>query len=291
MKRNVVCAIAFLAGCCLADTVSSFFGQQVIVDGIFAGATLPAWSAKALAALESIAEGKPENVDASVAAVVGMPTDTKNLVDFKNPTVIAHALRKLGDTGLPEVIDYLERVNAAGFAADPTGQIRAAAQVALQQARLLQIPNRQQKIDFLEALLANWGLASWSVDQLCDMGSMPSLGLIGKSIRQRNPGPRSEEEIEFCEARVRLLNSSPDRTQALASALKLSSNMDDRRLIFWAVSQLTAMQTPDANAILEKYAAGIDRLPETSPERQLLFAASSVIKGQSSLRASSRKLH
>jgi len=109
---------------------------------------------------------------------VGITKDATELSWYRASGVRVHAMRRIGETGRPEAIAYLSSLKAADFDSDTTGQIWPASQIALQQALLLNIDNRLQKIEFLENLvMREWGglVGSWAGDELCNMGSMPSL--------------------------------------------------------------------------------------------------------------------
>lgn len=267
-----------LAVACFATTPIPFAGQIRGVDQIFRIAVSGPGELQGLRALEQIANGDPEGVNAALASLAGITSDPLELSWFRNSDVRVHAMRKIGETARPEAIAYLSSLKAADFESDATGQIWPASQVALQQALLLNIGDKQRKIEFLEKLVMEDGgyVASFAEDELCIMGSLPSLPLIAKSMRRRNPDQYGEEQVRFAEARIRVVISDPDPVKALANALKITSNEDDVRLIQWAVTRLKLMHTPEADAQLDRYASAIEKLPLESPERRNLAVFGSI---------------
>jgi len=43
---------------------------------------------------------------------------------------------------------------------------------------------------------------------------------------------------------------------------------DSHKLMWWAIYQLASLQSPEADAALERYRAEIDKLPEGSPAKR-----------------------
>ena len=95
------------------------------------------------------------------------------------------------------------------------------------------------------------------------------MAIIQKSIRSRRNGQRDEDEIQFCETRIQVLRRNPDRVKALAAILS-TGGTETTRLQLWAIHQLDAMRSPEADAEMDRFAAEIGKLPEQSPARQRL---------------------
>ena len=96
-------------------------------------------------------------------------------------------------------------------------------------------------------------------------------------------GQRGEDEIQFCEIRIQVLHRNPNRVKALASVLSLS-NVEDTRLQLWAVYELDAMRSPEADAELDRFALAVKALPETSPARQRLGLPADMVQHYQSIR-------
>ncbi len=275
----LICSL--LPGLCFANSTAPYANQEAIVDTMFVAAMSSPSPDAAITALICIAEGTPEKVPPAIAGTSGMPTGEEDRALFRNVTVRVHSVQRLGESGNQVAFAYLQSLTSTG----PTGtrkrgdaaRVQWAAQVGLGQARLLNITSQQQKIEFLEGVLRGSGLGDelWSANQLCDMGSMPSLGLIEKLMRDLYSGAAAEDMIQYCEARIRVLASESDRGTALAKALRISGDQKDLRMINWAVAQLTELDTPAADAAIDQFAAQIRSLPHTSPEsRNLAFVPS-----------------
>jgi hypothetical protein len=171
---------------------------------------------------------------------------------------------------------FLESLKASDLAADTTGMVWPAAQIALRDARLRQIPDAGLQVRFLEDSLTGMRdgrgpLADWAVNELCDRGSVGSTPVVIQSIRSRGNGLRDEEELEFCVARIRVVAGNPDPVKALAPILDVQSDSGDaqrglsdprRRLAGWAIDKLNSMQSASADAELDRFARQIEALPE-----------------------------
>jgi hypothetical protein len=258
-----------------ATTVAPFYYQCRLVDRVFEAirGTAPV-SLDALAILESVAAGRMDGASPELETRVGLKAGELRGPDFKNPTVRAHALRKIGEAGLPEALAYLQDLRREDLGSDPSQMVWPAAQIALRAAQLRRITDPYMKTEFLERTVterhdavSNSAVTSWAVNELCDRGAQMSLSVIQQSIRSGQSGERGENEIEFCEERIRVVLSNPDRIKALASVLSAAGGTADRNLVGWAVSQLSSMRSPSADAELDRFALEIERLPEGSPRK------------------------
>lgn len=247
-------------------------------------ATTESTSPTGLAALELIATGHPEALSAESAGVAQIKGDPTELTHLRDAEVRIYAIHRIGETGRPEAIAWLSALKQADFGADTTGQLWPSSQTALQHGLLLNIKDQQMKVQFLEKLAREDGgsIASFATDELCNMGAMPSLPVVAASVRKRYSGEYAEGEVAFCEARVRTLASNPDRTTALAGVLKVTTDRNDLRLIQWAGMQLESMQTPEAIAALDRFAALVATLRAGSTEREVLgsLPESIVLRGR-----------
>jgi hypothetical protein len=278
MKHKTVALTLGAFGCmwiCLAKTPPPFDFQCRLLDRVAeaARAASPA-RLDALEILERVATGRMDSASPELEARVGLKAEELRGPDFKDSTVRAHALRKIGETALDEAVDFLAGLNPGDIGPDPSQMAWPAAQIALRDAQLRRIADTHMKIEFLERTVterhdavSNGAVTSWAVDELCDRGSQTSLPVIQQSIRSRRNGPRDEQEIEFCEARIRVVLSNPNWAKALGSALDVSSGAGfaERRLLGWVIDQLISMRSPSADAELDRFAREIGALPEGSP--------------------------
>jgi hypothetical protein len=258
---------------CMGTTPAPYFGQCKLLGQILdtAKSRTPA-TATALDLLEHIAQGRADTLPAGAEAQVGVPPGKLREKDFRAPEVRACALWNIGASGLPGAIEFLSKFTLADVAEDPGRQVWPVAQIALRNARLNQVSERQSREEFLENTLtephdaiAKSAVENWAVDQLCDGGFLAALPVIRKSIRNRMNGQRDEDEVQFCEGRIRVASSNPDPIKALASVLSSSLNRtwmspSEDKLTGWAVARLDAMHSPAADAELDRFAADIAKL-------------------------------
>jgi hypothetical protein len=115
------------------------------------------------------------------------------------------------------------------------------------------------------------GAGHWAVDQLCDRGSLGSLVVIQKAIGSRRNGQRDEDEITFCEARIRVLYGKQDRAKALGAVLNVGSSAENSRLTAWAIQKLSLMHSAEADAELRRFVNEIDGLTADSPSKTRLL--------------------
>jgi hypothetical protein len=269
--------VLFLAPATVSASTIVFGFERGVVDKIFAMARTSTSEGLGLASLERIAEGHPEAVDSRVAAQTGLESTTHGLEGFKTASMRAYSIIKIGATGLGQAVNYLSSLSP-GIDSDESHQEWPAVQIALRDAQLRQIPDLQRQIEFLEKTTEEKTAAqSWAVDELCDRGSLISLPVVQQSIRSRDPSQRGEDDITFCEARMRLIMSDPDRTKVIGSLLQTGTNRPDTRMLRWAVSQLEEINTAEANQKLDDFAAQIKNLPpDSATHRELYYFQSEI---------------
>jgi hypothetical protein len=225
--------------------------------------------------LKLVARGMPDKIDSDAAVRFGIEPERLLQPVYRDLSVRAHALRKIGQLGLPESLVYLEKLTPEDFDVERGQMYRVwpPARIALHEALLNQIPDEAGKIAFLERTVqqrhdagSNSAVKGWGRNQLCDRGASMSWNVIYQGIRFSTGNPvRFAEEVKFCEDRMRIVQSAPDRVTALASALRSTGQAFDRRLMTWAVTQLLDLRSPRADAVLDQVASEIDKL---DPERK-----------------------
>jgi hypothetical protein len=249
------------AYCALLDPVADLAASQSPTNSV------------ALDVLERVALGRTAEISVESEAQVGRTQKQLRDPAFSWPEVRACALRKIGETGLAEAVDFLRDLKRADVGTDITQEIWVASRVALRDALLRRIEDPQLQIEFLENTLmepemSRAATGHWAVDQLCDRGSLGSLVVIQEAIRKRRNGQRDDDEIAFCEARIRVLYGKPDRVKALASVLNLDKAGENPRLTSWTIEQLALMHLREAHAELDRFANEIAKMPVASPGRE-----------------------
>jgi len=235
----------------------------VLLDRMMSAASSQAEIAARLEALERIADSHAETIGADLEKQMGAPTGA--LSWYSPYTVRDYVLWRIGETGLPEAVDFLTKFEPHDL---------PAAKRALKNATLKTIPDPQKKIEFLtNTLLENRkrdaDLEHWGVDQLCDLGASAALPEIRRSLKSILGGYGEEEEVRFCEARIEALSRDPDRVKALGmvfnSVLALDATADGMKLLKWATGQLFLIRTPEADAELERIASNLDAQAKAFP--------------------------
>jgi hypothetical protein len=223
----------------------------------------------ALDFLEKIALGRADNVSAEEAASVGFEQNQLKGRAVSSLEVRQCAFRKIGETGLPEAVAFLQSLAPADVGNDASNLVWATSRLALAEGTLRRTQDSQRQIDFLEETARELsGASGWAVDQLCDRGALGSLPVIEQVLKKGYSGQRAEEEIAFCDARIQVLFGKPDRAKALGSVLNLQTSPGNARLTRWAIQQLYLMHSPAADAELLRFSREIDSVPDNSPFRQ-----------------------
>lgn len=260
-----------------ADDLPPFAVECSVVQRIEVSASSARTKTTAMNALERIATGNASSVVAGKAVALGLEEGIFHDKDkqFASPTVRACALRGIGRTASDEAVDFLAKLSPDALGSDPSQRLWPAAQVALRDAQMRRIADPQKKIEFLEGILAGTrdgrgSVAAWAVNELCNRGAQTSLPVIQKAITSAWSGQYGLDEIEFCEARIRVVTRNPDRVRAIGSVLTVANGTTNARLVGWALTELNSQQTPAADAELDRFALEIERLPEQSAAKASL---------------------
>lgn len=278
MKHRFAVCFAFGTILALGSSPTPWAPECAVLDRIAAAGVSFSNAAAALDLLERVALGRHESVSDESAESVGARRGLLREKDFGEPYVRAHAMRKIGEVGTPAAEEFLAGLRLADVGVDPGQEVWPAAQIALRQARLARIADRQMQNDFLEGVLtephdatSNSKVVTWAVDELCDRGATAALSAVRKSIRHRMEDRDAESEIAFCEARIRVWYQDSDRTRSLSSVLDLNAGPQDIRLTRWAIHQLASMQSAEADRVLSRFAEDVGKLQPGSPDDLALW--------------------
>jgi hypothetical protein len=253
----------FNVECGLLDRISSVAASQSPISGV------------ALAVLQQVAVRRPVTHAAELEAQIGARRGDLQRPTFSAIDVRVHALRSIGRAGTAEAVAFLTKLKPSDLGPDPSHQVWPAAQIALREALLNSIADSQGKTDFLEKAIreppqdamARVKVMLWAMRELCDSGALMSLPVIQSGLHKLYSATAGEE-IQFCEARIRVIRSDPDRVKALGSTLEVHRAAEDSRLTWWAINKLAAMKSPNADAELDRFADVITKLPEGSLPRE-----------------------
>jgi hypothetical protein len=268
-----------LPGLCLADKPAPNAEQCAALEKALSTAGTQSGKASIIRMIEEVALGRTDSINPEAETEAGLAPGTVHQQVFADPGVRACALRTIGRSDLPEAVDFLGRLRPEDVGPDQTQMVWPAAQVALREAKLRRIADAGARTEFLEHTVterhdavSNGAVTWWAVDELCNSGSQPSLPVLQESIRRTYSGQRGEDEVEFCEARIRVVLRNSDRVKALGSVLNVAGDTTNTRLIWWAVNQLGSMRSVGADAELDRFARELEGLPPGSPEKASLRA-------------------
>jgi len=220
--------------------------------------------AAALEILEDIAENKPAELTLDAARRAGLLAYFAPQLSFANPNVSLreYAFGMLGRTGLPEAIAFLSTMTPEKLSPDDSERLYPMSQLALRQALFQQETDSRSQIAFLEREVtspANGYSALWAREELCDRGSIASIEMIQESIKSLYSGSRGDEMVAFCQARMDVVKSDPDRAKAVGSVLQLGGPHRDEQILRWAIYTLFALESEEADGILNRYATDVER--------------------------------
>jgi hypothetical protein len=106
-------------------------------------------------------------------------------------------------------------------------------------------------------------VAMWAAEELCDRGSIALADTVSAFITRLYSGPSGEEMVAFCRARIEIVNRNQDRAVALGTTLRTDASFRDQRIISWAIGQLMALRSDEADGILDRYATEVEnRFPD-----------------------------
>ena len=175
------------------------------------------------------------------------------------------AFHEISTTRLDSAFDFLTNLKRSDLVSDPTGFVWTAAQIALSNAQLSKISDVHLKVEFLEALaIPHTPSGDWAVEQLCDSGTISSSSITRAFFKEVSKGSEGygEEKSRFCEARMQVVFSNPDRAIALGSILKAGENSSESfQLKNWAVHQLVEMDSPAADSELKRFQKQVRAIP------------------------------
>jgi hypothetical protein len=244
-------AIVFPLAFALGTTPSPYYDYERIFDRVVDATQSVSLQPVAMQLLRDVAEGHGEMVSSDTAVRLGFSASTAAIfrVAFaKDAGVRARAYRAIGRTGLGEALQYLQALTPAkvgDLGPRDRHEVWPAAQIALQEARMLGIKAPQEQVAFLEkAMAGNYDSYStgkihlWAAGKLCDMGSSVSLPLIERRLRSLY-SQVGEAESSSCLERMHVIKSHPDRAKALGSVLNIGTSGTNQRLTRWAITELS----------------------------------------------------
>jgi hypothetical protein len=150
MKYNTALLLSFgIPVLCLASTPAPYAGHCALLDRVLAVTRSQSHTSTiAIELLERVAEGRAGTISTESEVQVGLTPGVLTQKAFNEATVRACALQKLGESGLPEAVGFLEKLKPADFGTDTTQQLWPAAQIGLRVALLNRIEDVRSRIEF-----------------------------------------------------------------------------------------------------------------------------------------------
>jgi hypothetical protein len=257
-----------LGGSVWAVSLRPYHSGMVQVDRIVAASseqTAPA----VLQILRDIVVGRTSDISPALLTAAALKTVDISLL--RAPEVRAYAVEKIAAVGSDDSIAWLKALRVEDLPGDRSYTVYGAVQVAYRRTLLSREPDPNAQRAFLEDLLQRrsdpWAsdrIFSWALSELCNRGSVGSMPIIEQALGKQGDPP-ALNKIRECEAMMTIVNSNPDRIQAIGSALdrlvQAHTGTDlDTRLVIWATDQLSRDKSKEAQAALARFvtnAAGL----------------------------------
>lgn len=252
----------------------SHFAREQFAEVVDESAKDPSKQEAALQFLGTIALKESSETAAAAYAQLG-----KGVLSFDHPlyedlTVRAEAFYAIGRLATPAAIAFLKASALATFSERERDELGPSIQIALRDARRLQLPNRAEQWHYLSSLLGEdaespfYGyVLGWATEQLCNLGALDYLPEVSTTYRKISR-TTAVESTQYCQERMWIVASHSDRPTALASALTVENAVNKPRLVNWAIQQLKEDRQPSSAARVDTYLKELIALPRSSPMRQ-----------------------
>ena len=275
MKRTLKFLVCFaLPTLCLASKPDPRTAYCGVLDPLAKLAASRAQNgAFALGALERVALDHAEEIAPDAAEKAGLPQFYLQDGQLRALEARECAIQKIGETALPEAVDFLKTLDQADLGTDEQTVmlLRVMGHGAIRIATLRQIQDPERQIEYLERTATEFSgtdVGASAADQLCERASLGSLPIVRKAFTGVWGDQRDEEYTRFCEDRVLTVYGKPDRAKALGEVLDMQTSADNPQLTTWAIEQLKLMHSPAADGELKRFLSEIDSVPDESTAKQ-----------------------
>jgi hypothetical protein len=214
----------------------------------------------ALLLLRTAAEGRAEEISDEILKPFRIPRDfieTGAMNDLDGRVLAFDAIGRLASS---EARGYLDSIDPKQFREEDQGRLSIVIRQARLELRLDEHADPQRRAEFLVGILrarrADPYTAMptiWAAEELCRMGAMPFLSEVELALREGMPSPQKEEKVQFCREEMRLVSSKPDRTEALASALRGRETLENSPLVTGVITELGEARTEASWKALEQF--------------------------------------
>lgn len=222
-----------------------------------------------LAFLRLIAEDRGEELTDEMAHFAGFHGPSVREGRYQDPLIRIGAYRHIGYMGTAAAVEFLQQVTPSAFKVEnfERQDLWPEVQIALRDARRRMLPQAADAVRYLEGVLEEEGdwfsaghVRSWAVNELCSMGALGSLQAVRKALR-RIGSSRLEERVQFCQERMVVAASHPDRVRAMSSALTIQNAQSNPELVRWAISEIRSTRDPARLTILNAYFDQLEAIP------------------------------
>jgi hypothetical protein len=227
---------------------------------------------QALAFLCLIAEERGDELTDEMAHFAGFHGPTVRAGRYRDPLIRIGAYRHIGYMGTAAAVEYLQQVTPSAFKVEnfERQELWPEVQIALRDARRRTQPNEADAVRYLEGVLEEEGdwlsggrLLSWAMHELCNMGALGSLPAITEALRTKHRS-NVEQLTQFCQQKMVVVASHPDRVQALSSALTINNAQQNPELVRWAISEIYAARQAAGPGIVKAYLEQLEAIPENT---------------------------
>jgi hypothetical protein len=270
MQTFVVLGVV-LAEVALATTII-ITPQQSLIDHASSAAKRGEHRQASLDLMRAIAEGKSKEAVLAAADESGLRSYVQDQYGFDSTRTRCYAFERIGSTDLPEAEAYLNAITKETIVTDDGQKIFMAARLAGQKLLFRRETDPRLQILFLEDRASRGPdplTVLWAADELCNRGSIGSFTIVKYLYEGLWSGSYGEQLAENCRTRMDIVNGNPNRATALGSVLVASAPLQQESILRWAVIQLVELDSPQANEILDRYAAEVKTAYPDIPRQTL----------------------
>ena len=210
--------------------------------------------------LQTAAEGRAEQITAVMLRPFGIETKYIEIDAMNSLAVRGLAYLAIGKLSDPRALVYLENIQDQELSDQERMALSGPIRDAVYMARLAQFPDPERRAQFLIEIVRTKRKdkfamvpARWAEDELCRAGELVFLSEVEASIASDAPSRRDEGRSLLCREKMRLVTSQPDRTAALASALRSKTTLENDALLSWVIAELIELRTKESWAVLSRF--------------------------------------
>lgn len=217
--------------------------------------------------LKLVAMNKRSEVDPELSSQVGFDRTELRTGYFGAVGVREEAFRALGFLATEEARRFLDERTQAELRTDEVDQLWPVIRIAFYQSQLMPFITEGEKFRFLESVMkaehdnrALPGVLWWAANRLCDAGALDFLPAASRVFSRLYPASH-EAHVQFCQQRMWVIASNPDKMSALTSVLTIENVQAHPNMVHWAIEQLQQMRSQVSNDVVEKFLGSLEAIP------------------------------